>query len=121
MDLYHVLFNLELINEKVLDGNTLVALELQDIAVLGIFDNCTVSGEIFLPLFQDNFVVVLFGDSLDSCQGLSTISLLQSDVYIILGVVTFSTSLTNTGISKGVVAFEVFDGHKPDSEGVKDC
>lgn len=84
------------VNEELLGGDPLVALQLQNVTmVLGdgsrrVFlarvnfglDNGTVAGKLLLHRFKDLGVVVLAGNTLHSGKGLSTVTLLETCVAI---------------------------------------
>jgi hypothetical protein len=85
MDFYRLGINLEpllLINEKVLHGITLIALELNDIAGLFIADNGAIAGKLLLDHLEDLAQVIFDGDAFDRGQRFATIALLDTDVDV---------------------------------------
>lgn len=66
-----------LVGEELQDVLALVALELDDLAHLGVVHNGSIAGKFLLDHFKDLFLVKLLGETLDSRQGLSSISLCE--------------------------------------------
>jgi len=103
-----------LVYEKVSDGCTLIALELDHVAGFFIADNGSIAGKLFLD-DSKNFLEVKFGrDTLDSGQGLAAIALLDTNMDI--GWSCFSTGVSGVlvlRIRKGIESLEVLDlrGH----------
>jgi len=73
-----------LLGQEVLNLNPLVALELDNLTSLLIFDEGTVTSEFLLESFEKLLGVVFLGEALQRGQRLATISLLDTDMDVIL-------------------------------------
>lgn len=108
MQLDVLLRDLQGTRQEALDFLTLVALELEDIAQIGVLVDVTVAAEIFFQRLKDPLQIVLARDALNSRNGLATITLLATDVDLIR-----TLSLGFTSLGKGVERLEVVQGgHK---------
>lgn len=112
MDLETVDLNVCLIDSKGADNKiadlaTLVALELDYFAEGFVLHNITVGGELFLEYFQNAFGINILRKTLNGCQCLTTIALLNSDVNDALIRV-----LVITSVCKGIKGFKIVEGHK---------
>jgi len=82
----------------------LVALELQYLPILSVFHHSSVTVELFLHHLDDPLQVVVLGDSLDRCQTLAPVPLLDSDVDVFfLG----SLLLLVPDVSEGILLLQV--------------
>ena len=97
MNLDLLLGQQQLASQKLRNLDSLVALQLNDLAQSSVLDNVTVTGEILLQNLQDFLQVVLRGQALHSRQGLTTVTLLDTDVDVV-GLLSFRI----TGVSKGI-------------------
>jgi len=103
-----------LVYEKVSDGCTLIALELDHVAGFFIANNGPIASELFLDNFE-NFLQVKFGrNTLDSGQGLAAIALLDTNMDI--GLICLPSGVSSVlvlRIRKGIESLEVLDlrGH----------
>lgn len=68
--------------DKVGDFAALIALELDHFAEFRVLDNVTVGCEFFLENLQDTFRVIFLGKTLDGGQSFTTITLLDTYVYV---------------------------------------
>ncbi len=68
------------LGEELADVLTLVALKLQNLAVLGVLDDGAVAGELLLASAYDLLQVILGGEALDGGQRLPAGALLDADV-----------------------------------------
>ena len=82
VDLDDVLLGDLLIDEKLRDEFTLVALELHNLAELGVLDDRAVAVELLLALLQDDLLVDLGVDPLHGREGLAAVPLLGADVNV---------------------------------------
>lgn len=98
-----------LVGEEFLDVLALIALELDHLAHLGVVDDGSIAGELLLDHLENLLLVKLLRQTLDSGQGLASITLLDAYMNVILRLLYFSYVVN---IDEGVVGLEVFDGHK---------
>merc|ERR1719204_1476742 len=68
------------LQQKRLHVGSLVTLELDDLAVLRMFDDSSVAGKLFFQRLHDSLLVKLLRDSLHGGKGLAAVPLLDSDV-----------------------------------------
>ena len=73
-----------LVDEELLHILTLVTLQLNHLAHLGVVDNGAIAGEFLLDHLEDLLLVELLRQALHRGQGLAAIALLDTDVDIIL-------------------------------------
>ena len=64
-----------LVGQEFLDILTLISLELNHLAHLGVVDDGAIAGELLLDNLEDLLLVKLLGQSLDCGQGLASIAL----------------------------------------------
>lgn len=77
-----------LVGQEVLHIFTLVALELDDFAHLGVAHDGAIAGKLLLDHLEDLLLVKLFGETLDGRQGLAAIALCATSAgLLVLGVV----------------------------------
>jgi len=99
-----------LISQEFLHILALVALELDHLAHLRVVDDGAIAGEFLLDHFENLLLVELFGQALHRGQGLATIALLDTDVYVVLRLLGFASVFV--GLGERVESLEIFDGHK---------
>ena len=80
MDLDGLFLDGQLGGEELGDLEPLVALELDDLAHLGVLDDGAVAGKVLFERLEDALLVKLGRQALDGGQGLSSIALLDADV-----------------------------------------
>lgn len=68
------------LGEELADVVALVALQLENLAVLRVFNNCAVACKVLFAGTNNLLLVEVFGDSLHSCQRFSAVSLLNPNV-----------------------------------------
>jgi len=91
-----------LLSYEVLNLDPLVALELDDLASLLILDEGTIASEFLLERLEELLAVVLFGETLQGRQCLAAISLLDTDMdVILLGSYFLITELLSFVCKKG--------------------
>jgi len=99
-----------LVDEEILNVFTLVALELDHLSHLSVVDDGAIASELLLDDLENLLLVKLLWETLDSGQSLTTITLLNAYMDVILCLFGFSGVLV--GFGEGVVGLEIFDGHK---------
>jgi len=99
-----------LVGEEFMHMLALVALELNHLAHLVIVDDGAIAGELLLDHAEDLLAGEFDWKALDRRQGLTTISLLDTDMDVILRLCLFRVVLL--GFGEGVERLEIFDGHK---------
>jgi len=105
-----------LVNEEIHDLLALVALELDHLAGLFIIDLVAIASEL-LPEEGENLAgVKLSRKTSDRGQRLATISLLNANMDVVLGL--FGITGVVVGFGEGVEGLEIFDGHKLGCSGV---
>ncbi len=67
-------------NQELLGLDTMISLQLDDFTHIIILDDVSIAGEFLLEGFEDTLLVQIGWDALDSGQGLSSISLLDTNV-----------------------------------------
>lgn len=83
MDLDGLLRQLQLGGQKLTDFKSLVTLHLNNFSQLVVLDDVTVTGKVLLQDFQDLLQVIFAWQTLDSGQGLSTVTLLDTDMDVV--------------------------------------
>jgi len=96
-----------LVREELLNILALIALKLDHLAHLSIDDNGAIASELLLDDLEDLLLIEFLGETLDSCQSLTTIALLNTDMNIVLRLLDVSCILV--GFGEGVKRLEVFD------------
>jgi len=94
-------------DQELLNIFTLITLKLDHLAHLTIRNNRAIASEFLLDDLEDLLLIKLLGETLDSCQCLTTIALLNTDVDVILGLLRFPSVVV--GLREGVKGFEVLD------------
>ena len=106
MNLELILFDQIGIGQEHADFIPLIALELDDLPVLGMFHDSPVAGELLLTNPHNLLEVVLIRESLHGGQGLPSVPLLDPDVDDgVLDAVTVSL----VGIEERIKSFEVLN------------
>ena len=77
-------------------------MELNDLSHFTINYNSTIAGEVLLDDFENSLELEFLGNSLNSCQSLTTISLLDSNVDVILALLFLRFALIVVGLREGV-------------------
>lgn len=98
------------VDQEFLDVFALIPLKLNHLAHLSVIDNGAIAGKFLLNDLKDFLLVELFGQTLDSSQGLATIALLNPNMDVILRLLGFPGVFV--GFGEGVEGLEIFDGHK---------
>jgi len=94
------------------DLEPLVSLKLDDLSELFVVDKCSVTSKFLLKGLQQLLGVVFFRESLQRCQGLATISLLNTDMYVVLlGSNVFVVSKRITLVREWIVRVEILNAH----------
>lgn len=100
-----------LIGEELLDLVALITLELNHLSHslgVSVVDDGAIASEVLLNDLEDLFVVKLLRNALDSRQGLTSITLLNTDMDVgFLGL--FGLSCVLVGVGEGVDGLEIFD------------
>ena len=108
-----------LVGEKLSDFGALIALELDHLAHLTVANDGAIASKLLLDDFEDLLVVELARDTLNSGQSLASITLLNTDMNVFLGLLG-GLARVLVGFGEGIVGLEVFDfgGHKLEVFGV---
>jgi len=96
-----------LVREELLNILALIALKLDHLSHLSINHDGAIASELLLNDLQNLLLVELLGETLDSGQSLTTISLLDTNVDVILGLLCLSSIFV--GFGEGVEGLEIFD------------
>ena len=89
-------------NQELLNVLSLITLELNDFSHLTIAHDSTIAGELLLDHLENLLLIELLGESLNCSQSLTTISLLDSDVDVILALLFLGSALIVVGLREGV-------------------
>ena len=81
MDFQLLLLDNAALGEKRADIVALIALQLDDLAVLGMIDNGAVAGELLLERAHELLLVELLRYALHSSERLAAVALLDADVH----------------------------------------
>jgi len=73
-----------LVGEELLNILALISLKLNHLSHLSINDDGAIASELLLDDLEDLLLIEFFGETLDSSQSLTTIALLNTDVYVVL-------------------------------------
>jgi len=92
-----------LVGEELLNILALISLKLNHLSHLSIDDDGAIASELLLDDLEDFLLVELLGKTLDSGQSLSTIALLNTNVYVILGLFCLTRILV--GFGEGIKGF----------------
>jgi len=85
-------------NQEIRDLLSLITLKLNYLSKLWVIYKCPVATEFLLKSFQDFFIVKLRRESLNRCERLPPVTLLNSDMNVIL----IGTSKVLCGISERI-------------------
>jgi len=96
-----------LVGEELLNILALISLELNHLSHLSVDDDGAIASEFLLDDLEDLLLVKLLGQALNSCQSLTTIALLNTNVYVILRLLGLSCIFV--GFGEGVEGLEIFD------------
>lgn len=93
VDLDSLLVHLELSGQELQDLSSLVTLELENITKFFILVDMAVAAKILLQSLENLLEVIFTGDTLDSSNGLTAVTLLMSDMNVVGRRGFFVTSL----------------------------
>jgi len=96
-----------LVGEELLDIFALITLKLDHLSHLSIDDDGAIASELLLDDLEDLLLIKFLGETLDSRQSLTTIALLNTNVYVILRLLGLSCIFV--GFGEGVEGLEIFD------------
>jgi len=99
-----------LVGEEFLYVLALISLELDHLSHLSVVDNGAIASKLLLDDLENFLLVKFLGETLDRSQSLTTIALLNTDVYVVLRLLGLSSFFVCLG--EGVKGLEIFDGHK---------
>jgi len=94
-------------DQELLNIFALITLKLDHLTHLTVCNNRAIASEFLLNDLENLLLVKLLGETLDSCQCLTTIALLDTNVDVILGLLRFPSVVV--GLREGVKGFEVLD------------
>jgi len=94
-------------DQEFLNIFTLITLQLNHLAHLTVIDDRAIASELLLDDLEDLLLVELFRKALDSCQGLTTIALLDPNMDVVLRLLSLASVFV--GLREGVEGFEVLD------------
>lgn len=115
MDLDGLSIKLEaflLIGEELLNIFALITLKLNHLSHLAVDDDSAIASKFLLDDLEDLLLIELLGKTLDGCQSLTTIALLNTNVNVILRLLGLSCVFV--GLGEGVESLKVLNGHKSD-------
>jgi len=119
VDLDGLLVKLETIftGQELLNILALVALKLDHLSHLSVNDDGAIASEFLLDDLEDLLLIEFLWETLDSCQSLATISLLDTDMDVVLGLLGLSCIFI--GLREGVERFQILDSgaHKSECAG----
>jgi len=95
------------IGEEFLYILALIALKLNHLSHLTINDDGAIASEFLLDDLEDLLLIEFLRETLDSRQSLTTIALLNANMYIILRLLGLSCIFV--GFGEGVEGLEIFD------------
>ena len=93
VDLDSLLVHLELSGQELEDLSSLVTLELENVTKFFILIDMAVAAKILLQSLENLLEVIFTGDTLDSSNGLTAVTLLMSDMNVVGRRGFFVTSL----------------------------
>jgi len=96
-----------LVGEELLDIFALITLKLDHLSHLSIDDDGAIASELLLDDLEDLLLIKFLRETLDSRQSLTTIALLNTNVYVILRLLSLSCIFV--GFGEGVEGLEIFD------------
>jgi len=94
-------------HQELLDILALVSLQLNHLAHLTVVDNGAIASELLLDDLEDLLLIEFLRQTLNSCQSLTTIALLNPYMDVILRLL--SLACVFVGFGEGVEGFEVLD------------
>ncbi len=89
-------------DQEFLNIFSLIALELNDLSHLTIGYDGTIASELLLDHLEDLLLIEFLGETLNRSQSLTTISLLDTDVDVILALLLLGNALIVVGLREGV-------------------
>jgi len=92
-----------LVREELLNILTLISLELNHLSHLSVDDDSAIASELLFNDLEDLLLVKLLGETLNSGQSLTTIALLNTNVYVVLRLLGLSCIFV--GFGEGVKGF----------------
>ena len=95
------------VDEEVVNVLALVSLQLDHLTHLTVVDGSAIAGEFLLDDLEDLALIEFLRQALNSGQGFTSISLLDTNMDVILRL--FGLSGILVGFGEGVVGLEVFD------------
>lgn len=95
------------IREEFLYILALITLKLDHLSHLAVDDDSAIASKLFLDDLEDLLLIEFLGKTLDSRQSLTTIALLNTNVYVILRLLGLSSVFV--GFGEGVEGLEIFD------------
>jgi len=95
------------VGEEFLNILALISLELNHLSHFGIDDNGAIASKLLLDDLEDLLLIEFFGETLNRGQGLTTIALLDTNVYVVLRLLGLSCIFV--GFGEGVEGLEIFD------------
>jgi len=104
-----------LVGQEVLNILALVSLQLDHLSHLGVCDDGAIAGKLLLDDFENLLLVELLGQSLDGGQSLTTITLLNTNMdVVLLSGLYFSSSIIS--LRERIEGLEILDvrGHEID-------
>jgi len=101
-----------LVREELLNILALIALKLNHLSHLRVGNNGAIASELLLDDLEDLLLIEFLRKTLDSGQSLTTIALLDTNVYVVLRLSSLSCILV--GFGEGVKRLEILDflGHR---------
>jgi len=96
-----------LVGEELLDILALISLELNHLSHLSIDDNGAIASELLFDDLEDLLLIEFLRKTLDSGQSLTTIALLNTNVYVVLRLLGLSCVFVRFG--EGVKRSQIFD------------
>lgn len=94
MNLDVLLWQLQFGNQELRHLDSLVALHLDDLTQLGVLDDVAVTGKVLLQNLQNLLQVIFIRNTLNGGQGLTTVTLLNTDMDVVCGL---SFGITSVG------------------------
>lgn len=92
-----------LVGEEFLNILALISLKLNHLSHFSINNDGAIASELLFDDFEDLLLIEFLGETLDSSQSLTTIALLNTDVYVILRLLGLSCIFVRFG--EGVKRF----------------
>jgi hypothetical protein len=96
-----------LVNEEFLDILALVSLQLDYFTHFRVVDDGAIASELLLDDLEDLLLIKFLRKTLNGRQGFTSISLLDTNMDIVLCLFGFSGILV--GFGEGIVGLEIFD------------